>query len=476
MRFQLRALPGLLLVGLLAACSSGIQGFAFIADVNGAYLPAGPVGSTYIVEGLQFGDTQGSAQVYFTNALGAAALIAPVTSWANNFVVGTVPAGAISGPIVLDNGNGPNNGLTSFQILPPPTFTPASVAWTAGTALPVGLSGHAVASGITMGGTRVVYVVGGADSTDAPNNTVLMATSPATGPLTAWSAATNTGLPAVAFHSAVVAVPSNSAVNSQGYLLVLGGVTSASGASTNAIWRGALNSDGTISSWAHGASDTLPAALHSFGAVIFYGHLYVLGGAKSDNTPVATVYRAVIQPNGQLGAWNAETALPYARSHFGVGQFNGVLYVAGGDSGKVTPNDSSLTTSAVGDIDLAAIDLYSRDLKTGWVQSSNNLAHARSSTTLVVSGAPAAPALLMSAGLYTGAPTGEETYAAITPAGGGVGTLAAAANTINASCSCNIFNHAATGYTDGNGNFHVIVVGGDDAATPGKKHKQVYTY
>ncbi len=30
----------------------------------------------------------------------------------------------------------------------------------------------------------------------------------------------------------------------------------------------------------------------------------------------------------------------------------------------------------------------------------------------------------------------------------------------------NIFNHAATGYLDGTGAFHVLVVGGDDVNTP----------
>ena len=477
MPFQLRALPGLLLAGLLAACDSGVQGFAFISDVNGAYLPAGPVGSTYIVEGIQFGDTQGDANVYFTNTLGGTALVAPVSSWANNFVVGTVPAGAVSGPLVLDNGNGPNNGLTFFAVLPAPTFTPASVSWTAGSSLPVGLSGHAVASGNLMHGTHAVYVLGGADSTDTPGNSVLFATAPASGALGAWQATTSLSLP-VAFHAAVVAVPSNSAVNSEGYLIAIGGATDKAGTSTNQIWRAPLNQDGTVGTWTRGAGDTLPVPLHSFGAVIFFGHLYIIGGQKSDNTPVNTVYRAVIKPDGSLlpNPWTVESPLPYPRSHFGYGQFNGVLYVVGGDSGKVTPNDSLVTSSAVGDIHLAMVDLYSRDLKTGWVQSANNLSIARSSATAVVSGAPAAPALLVSGGLFSTAPTGEETYAPVAAVGGAVGSLSAAANTINAQCGCKIFNQAATGYTTTDGTFHVIVVGGDDAAAPGKKRKQVYTY
>jgi hypothetical protein len=40
----------------------------------------------------------------------------------------------------------------------------------------------------------------------------------------------------------------------------------------------------------------------------------------------------------------------------------------------------------------------------------------------------------------------------------------------------NFFNHAATGYLDATGAFHVLVVGGDDVNTPTKKHKGVFYY
>ena len=40
----------------------------------------------------------------------------------------------------------------------------------------------------------------------------------------------------------------------------------------------------------------------------------------------------------------------------------------------------------------------------------------------------------------------------------------------------NLFNHAATGYLDAAGAFHVLVVGGDDVNTPTKKRKGVFYY
>src|SRR5213076_178806 len=50
-----------------------------------------------------------------------------------------------------------------------------------------------------------------------------------------------------------------------------------------------------------GTTTSLPAAVHSPGAVIFNGTVYVAGGSGSGNAPVATVYRAVIQSDGMLG-------------------------------------------------------------------------------------------------------------------------------------------------------------------------------
>jgi len=39
-----------------------------------------------------------------------------------------------------------------------------------------------------------------------------------------------------------------------------------------------------------------------------------------------------------------------------------------------------------------------------------------------------------------------------------------------------LFNHAATGYLDTTGAFHILVVGGDDVNAPTKKRKGVFYY
>jgi Kelch motif len=478
---QIRALLVLAAFSIpLAACPSGTQGFAFVSDLNGAYQAEGPVGSTVIVEGIQFGAIQGSSTLSFTNSLGLAALPATVTSWSANFVIATVPVGAVNGPISLDNGNGANLGLTFFTVTPQAPFNPAGLTWAAASALPVGLSGHATAFATIRGGTTpnpVIYSVGGADSTGTPGTTVYYSAVPALGPIGTWTA--TTALPVgVAFAAAVVTAPANSAVNNTtGYLMVIGGATSNSGTSTGAIYHAPLNANGSVGAWTQVGKLPSSAALHSLAAVVFMGHLYVYGGANSNNNPVANVYRVVVQPDGTVrdGDWVSEISLPFPRAHFGFGQFNGQLYAFGGDSGSISPNDSLSSTSAVSDIVSAPVDLFSRNL-TGWTKNGVSLPAARMAATAVVGGAPGAGKVLISGGLVTGGPADEELYASIN-ADGSVGAFTVASALISTLCGgCSIFNQAATGYINTNGEFHLAVLGGDNRLAPSKKRKETSTY
>src|SRR5574342_247699 len=310
--------------------------------VNGATKPSGNAGSTVIVEGQAFGDRQGQGQVLFSNGAGGtiAAAIAGPADWTNTFIVTTVPAGAASGDVVVKTGTGTSNAL-SFTLTTNATFSPSAISWTATTALPVGLSGHSAAFAVVGGAspTNLVYVTGGADSTYAPRNNVYYATIGTDGQLSSWT--TTSALPAAAaFHASGVATRANSRIKAPGFIYVLGGATNAAGAPTATIYRGTLDSlSGAVTGWTT-LTVTLPAPVHSLGAVIFRGDLYIAGGSSGGNAPVASVYRARIDSTGALGAWTAEASLPFGRSYDGLGQFGGYLYAFGGDSAVVTPNDS----------------------------------------------------------------------------------------------------------------------------------------
>ncbi len=103
MASQLRTLPVAAMIYLGAACAGG--GFVqppFLGAVNGALSPGGAVGSQVILGGLNFGSTQGTSQVLFTNAVGGLTVVGTIASpsdWTDQYIVTTVPAGAFSGAV-----------------------------------------------------------------------------------------------------------------------------------------------------------------------------------------------------------------------------------------------------------------------------------------------------------------------------------------------------------------------------------------
>ncbi|HEY6224358.1 MAG TPA: hypothetical protein VIW26_11275 [Gemmatimonadales bacterium] len=469
------------LLTMLAACGGGSGGGTgpsgppVVNDVNGATAPAGAVGTTVIIEGQNFGAAPGG--VLFSNGSGGtvAATVAAAVDWTTTFIVTTVPAGAATGPLVVQTTGGTSTPVT-FTIATNVLFSPSTVSWTSTTPLPKGLSGHSMDAAVLRTQsttTHVAYVLGGQDSTGALQNAVYYATIGNTGALGAFSA--TAALPeSVAFARVFIATPRNSAVSGVGYLYVMGGITTPAGQRTAAIYRGTLAVDGTVSSWT--SIGSLPAPLNSFGEAVVLGNLYIWGGATTGNAPVATVYRAAIDASGNLGTWQSLTPLPFKRAYFGAGAFGEFLYAFGGDSGTVTPNDSSLSATAISDVVYAQLDVHTRGITAaGWLLNSATLKKAVSKHRAVVAGGN----VLITAGLYNGASAGstEESYAQINAAGS-VGSFngATGANTISSNGGGNVFNHAEVGYVDATGTFHVLVSGGDDVNSPGTKHKGVFYY
>lgn len=448
-----------------------------VLSINGATQPSGPTGSSVIIEGSNFGAVQGSSQVLFSDGAGGTipAVIASASDWTASFIVTLVPAGAASGSVVVQTALGSSTAIP-FAVTQNSAFSPSTISWTATTELPVAVSGHALAFAQLSGAApvRVIYSVGGAGANGVPVSTVHFATV-GTGPgLSPWMA--TLPLPAsIAFHAAAVATPGNSRVTSTGYLYALGGATDAAGTPSSAVYRGTLTASGTVSVWT--TVTALPAPLRSAGVVVFQGDLYVVGGATTGNAPVATVYRSRLDAAGGLGAWQALTSLPFRRAHFGFGSFGGYLYAFGGDSGVVAPHSGAQSASSIADVAYARIDLKSKSFTAaGWSSLAGQLTKSVSKHTAVVAGGN----VLITAGLYNGAQSGatEESYAQLN-ADGSSGSFhgATGSNTIASLISgANLFNHAAVGYVDGAGVFHVLIAGGDDVNNPGTRRKGVFYY
>jgi len=314
-------------------------------------------------------------------------------------------------------------------------------------------------------------VLGGADSTNVPRSDVLMTAVQANGHVGAWVPTTN--LPgAVVFSAATVATPFNSRVASASHLYVLGGATDGTGTPVATVYDGALNSDGTVSSWTSAAS--LPMPLHSLGATVFHGDLYVVGGSTTGNAPVSVAYRARIDTSGALGAWDALPSLPAGRSYHAALSFGGYLYSVGGETGSVAPNDAA-STGLLGDVAYAKINLRTGLLASTQWSLTSSLTKARAKHTAVLGGGY----ILVTAGIYNGASTGssEESYAQIN-GDGSVSSFngATGSQTIVSAGGKDLFNHAAVSYADGSGVAHIMVIGGDDLNAPGKKRAEVWFY
>jgi len=468
---------------LVAACGGGGNepvgpaGPPVVTSVNGATLPAAPVGATVVIAGSSFGTSQSvaSGQVLFSNGSGGTvtATIASAGDWTDNLIVTTVPSGAATGNLVVQTSKGTSTAVV-FTVTTGVAFSPSTVSWTGTAALPVGLSGHSVAAVTLANATSMVYVIGGADSTNVPRSTVYSGTVGASGAISAWNNAGSTLPTPLAFSAAVIATPANSPVASGAFLYVLGGASAADGTPVAGVAVASIGVNGALGAFA--ATTALPVAMRSAGAVIFNGSVYVAGGAGAGNAPLAAVYRAAIHADGSLGNWQTLAALPFARSHFAFGLNGTHLYALGGDSGTTTPNDSVLRNTAISDVAYAQIDVRTGALTSaGWTTAASHLTKVTSSHTAVV----AYGNVLVTAGLYAGASTGstEESYSSLA-ANGTPSSFngATGSNTIKSAGGGNIFNHAATGYLDTNGAFHVLVVGGDDVNAPTKKRKGVFYY
>ncbi len=470
-----RTLPLVALSMLLAACNNTTATSPFLAGVNGAASPAGPVGSAVLLRGVLFGDIQGTGRVLFTPGIGGVPHVATVASpgdWSTGAIATTVPAGSPGTYLVTVEAN--SGGLSNavfFTVTPAVTFDPSAVTWTAGPDLPSALSGVAVASA-QVSGVGYVYAVGGAAAGGAPVKTVSYAAVDATGTIGTWTATTDLPV-ALEFTTAVAATPSNSAVISTGFLYVLGGATSAAGVPVATVYRAPLNTNGSLGSWT--TITPLPAPLRSVGALVLFGSMYVVGGATTGNVPVATVYRAPVQVAGTINSWLPQTGLPAPRARFGFASSGLYLYVFGGDSASRTPNDSVPSTAQVATIFYNRVNLVTADVTTSWTTATTALPVARSAHTAVLR----AGNVLLTGGVYSGATTNtsEATYAQVN-ADGTVGsfTTAAPATSINSLCGCSLFNQGGTGYLAGNGTFHVLIVGGDNAATPGTPQQKTFTY
>jgi hypothetical protein len=140
--------------------------------------------------------------------------------------------------------------------------------------------------------------------------------------VTPWTELASRPLPQVLYEHTAIAV--------NGYLFVVGGRNS--GGLQQTVYRTAILADGTLGSWQ--PMSALPQSLHLHTMVKAGGGLLVLGGQRAldPEETVATVYRAAVAANGDLGNWVdlTETPLPQPLKSLEAVVVNGYLFVTGG--------------------------------------------------------------------------------------------------------------------------------------------------
>lgn len=448
-----------------------------LSVVNGVPKPTGLVGMTVLLQGTNLGTTSG--KVLFTPAAGGTAIeatIATPADWTDSFVLTTVPNGtAPDAKITVVTAGGTSNAVP-FALISNAAFSPSTITWTRTTDLPTALQGLGAAYvPVSSGSTKANYVftVGGADATNKATSLVYRSQAQANGSLGAWT--TVAALPqSRAYHTTVAATAFTAALDTAttaGYLFAIGGVDAA-GQTVNTVYSGKVALDGSVTAWQ--TTTALPVALHSAAGALFRGYVYVVGGSGATDAPVATSYRAAVNADGTLGAWEILAPLPTATSYLALAQFGPYLYAVGGDNGTVPAvlNTSSTTESAA--VYQATIDLRTGSLTSSGWSTLTSMTKARSKHVTVAAGG----ALLTSSGVYGGAAGSSENSYATLNANGSVGSWqgATGTNLIANVAGYSLYNAAALSFADASGKGHVVVIGGADRAAPGKASAAVIYY
>ena len=446
--------------------------------VNGVTRPTGLKGMTIILEGNAFSDVADYGSIYFSAEDGSPVegqIAAPEDDWSNTFIVTTVPqAVGDTSHIWVETPTGTSDSI-QFVLIQTAGFSPSTINWTRTTDLPQGLQGlDAAFVPIESGGTTEnwVYVVGGADGEMVPVTSAIRAPIEEGGSIGAWDESLVDLPEARSFHTLAAATAYTAALDTlttAAHLYALGGID-ADGEVVSTVYRGQVGLDGEIQGWT--TERSLPEPLHSAGAVIFRGYLYLAGGADAGHGATDAVYRARVSADGGLGEWEALDALPQPRAYFSLVSFGPYLYAVGGETETASPTEGR-TTDETASVQMVRINLRTGGIRDTWASAGDGgqTPKARSKHSTIFAGG----FLFTTSGLYSGlAGSSENEYAGIGD-GGMLSSWAGATgvNTILNRLGYSIYNQAAISFVDADGSGHVLILGGGQVENPGEVSEAV---
>lgn len=202
------------------------------------------------------------------------------------------------------------------------------INWTASGNIP-----SAIGLGTSFVTKNRVYYVSGSNGSGYVG-TVQTAPINADGTLGSWTI--GTAIPAT-FYGA-------QAVLTKNRVYVIGGNYS-SGA--NNVWSAPINSDGTIGTWVGGPNFPITNYYHN--CIVTKNRLYVIGGYNGSSY-LSSVYYAMINSDGTIGAWNTGTSLPIAVNGFALAMTKNRIHLVGGWTGSSNTNVYSTVVNSDGSI------------------------------------------------------------------------------------------------------------------------------
>jgi hypothetical protein len=209
-----------------------------------------------------------------------------------------------------------------------------------------------------------LYALGGENSGGTPQSTVYIAKLGANGEPQLWhpSGGTpvywyqDTSMPA-ARSKFTTAVYNNK-------LYILGGLTTSTNVlSSNTVQSASVNPTGTLTAFSSTGMQNLTSNRYGLSAQQYNGYIYVLGGdtvnVGTQSTPITTVEYAKLNSDGSMNSWQTTSAFSGGRMGMG-GSFSaiwgGYLYVGGGCSGTNSVNAAGYCTTIASDVQLASIN------------------------------------------------------------------------------------------------------------------------
>ena len=163
-----------------------------------------------------------------------------------------------------------------------------------------------------------VYEIGGIGN-GAIGSTVYYAPINSNGTFGTWT--TTTSLPEI--------TDGATSVEYNGYVYEIGGYNGS--AEVSNIYYALINSNGSLGAWT--TTTSLPEITDGATSVEYNGYVYEIGGYNG-SAHVSTVYYALINSNGSLGAWNTTTSLPETTVAATSVEYNGYVYEIGGYTGS----------------------------------------------------------------------------------------------------------------------------------------------